>query len=707
MILKKPSRKSITVIALAAPAMTALLTGAGPAEAYIGPGAGFAFISSFFILFVTLVLGVLVVLFWPFRLIIKALTGKRPEKNGHGVKRVIVVGLDGLDPKLAGRFMDEGKMPNLSRLAESGTFKRLATTLPSMSPVAWSSFITGVDPSRHNIFDFLNRDTRTYMPELSSTRIAGSKRSIKLGRFTIPVGKPTVRLLRHGRPFWSVLGEYGIFSSVIRVPMTFPPEKLHGTLLSAMCVPDLRGTQGTFTHFTSNGSGAARTGGVQVPVEVKDGVIKTHITGPDNHMVQGAGPMRIPMEIRLNGGGTAELRIGKETHRLKTGEFSDWIPLTFRPGLNVKVSGICRFFIRRTDPGFDMYMTPINIDPEKPALPISRPLSYSVYLSKMIGSYATLGLAEDTWALNERVTDEEIFLEQAYSNHREREEMLFNAIDKTRKGLCVCVFDTTDRIQHMFMRFLDDDHPAHAIGADRERYRGVIEELYGKMDDLLGRVMEKTGDGDVVMVISDHGFRQFKRGVNLNAWLLKEGYLALKDGKATGADWFADVDWSRTRAYSFGLAGIYVNEKGRESKGIVPPGEKAALKKEISSRLRGLVDEGTGKVAVLEVYDNAEVYNGPYRDNGPDIFVGYNEGYRNSWGNAVGAVEAEVFMDNGKSWSGDHCMDPRLVPGVFFCNRKITAEKAHIMDIGPTILELFGVRVPKFMTGRPLITERA
>jgi predicted AlkP superfamily phosphohydrolase/phosphomutase len=679
----------------------------GIAEAYIGPGAGFAFISSFFILLVTFFLAIMTILFWPLRLIVKAFKKKRPANMNHGVECVVIVGLDGMDPDLTTQYMEEGKLPNLSKLSESGTFSKLKTTLPAMSPVAWSSFITGVDPSRHNIFDFLNRNFQTYLPELSSTKIERSPRTLSMGKYSIPIGKPKIKLLRKGRPFWNILSEYGIFSSILRVPMTFPAEKVNGVLLSGMCVPDLKGTQGTFTYYTSNGdSTGKRTGGVQIPVTIEEARIKTYIPGPDNNILKKGGETQIPLEITIKGDEEAELKISKEKFVLKKGLFSGWITVTFRPGLNIKIRGICRFFIKQIKPCFEMYMTPINIDPGKPALPISSPISYSIYLSKMMGSYATLGLAEDTWALNERVIDEEIFLEQAYKYHHEREEMFFDALDKTRKGLCVCVFDATDRIQHMFMRFMSDDHPANNDGVDLAKYKGVIEDLYKRMDCLIGKVMEKIDDKTILMVISDHGFKPFKRGVNLNTWLYRNGYLCLKDGSEIGGEWFHDVDWNKTKAYTFGLSGIYINEKGRESKGIISLEEKEELKKELISKLQELMDYDIGEVAIRRVFDSTDYFDGPYMENGPDLIIGYNEGYRASWGAAVGRVDKEIFEDNTKSWSGDHCIDPQLVPGVFFCNRKVVSDTPHIRDIAPTVLELFGTNIPPYMSGKSLIPSK-
>jgi predicted AlkP superfamily phosphohydrolase/phosphomutase len=420
-------------------------------------------------------------------------------------------------------------------------------------------------------------------------------------------------------------------------------------------------------------------------------------------MMKNSPEMRIPLKITINGDETAELEIPKKRFTLKKGSYSEWVNLIFHPGLRLKVSGICRFFIKQISPNFEMYLTPINIDPEKPSLPISYPFSYSVYLSKMIGSYATLGLAEDTWALNERIIDEDAFLEQVYNNHSEREKMFFNALDKTKKGLCVCVFDATDRIQHMFMRFVSDNHPSHKNGVNKEKYKNVIEDLYKRMDSLVGKVMNTIDDKNVLMVISDHGFKLFNRGVNLNTWLYKNGYLTLKNNKETGGEWFKDIDWENTLAYTFGLSGIYINEAGRESKGIVSSKEKDKLKTVLKEKLEGLKDEKCNKIAINKVYNSSECYDGPYIENGPDLVIGYNEGYRASWGAAVGKVEKNVFEDNVKSWSGDHCMDPKLVPGIFFCNHRIRRDILHIGDIGPTVLKWFGVEVPTNMTGKPLI----
>jgi predicted AlkP superfamily phosphohydrolase/phosphomutase len=366
----------------------------------------------------------------------------------------------------------------------------------------------------------------------------------------------------------------------------------------------------------------------------------------------------------------------------------------------VKLRGIARLRVMSAEP-FTLYVTPIHIDPERPALPISHPRYYGPYLSKLLGRFATLGLAEDTWALNERVLDEDGFLEQAYLIHGERERQLFDVLEKTRTGVVVCVFDATDRVQHMFYRYTDPD-PRSAC-PDADRHRGVIEDLYGRMDEMLARIRAEVDGSTVLMVLSDHGFASFRRGVNLNAWLLREGYLALRRGAAGDAEYLRDVDWNRTRAYAVGLAGLYVNQVGREAHGLVLPGAQTEeLKQEIADRLRALRDPETAGAVVREVTDVGKRYRGPYLDQAPDLIVGYGDGYRVAWDAAVGKVAGEIVADNPKSWSGDHCVDPSLVPGVLFCNRKVAAESPSIVDIAPTVLELYGVPRPPHMEGRPL-----
>jgi predicted AlkP superfamily phosphohydrolase/phosphomutase len=660
--------------------------------AYIGPGAGFAFLGSFMTLLIALLLGALSLVAWPFRVILRVLMRRQGYKRAK-VGKVIFLGLDGLDPGLLERYMSEGLMPNMERLKEQGGFRRLRTTFPPLSPVAWSTFATGVSPARHNMYDFLNRSLNTYMPELAATRVRSPERMLKIGKLRIPLSRPVVEMRRKSRTFWHILGEHQIASTVLRVPITFPPEKFNGRMLSAMCTPDLLGTQGTFTLFTTRKAGGRMESGNRSPLTRKaESAFAGIIEGPQDFMTEGGGPLKVPFTLTCRQNGRATLSVSGEQHELLPGAYTPWITLKFCAPLGLTVRGIARFLL--TEPGPDelsIYMTPINIDPENPALPISHPTYYATYLAKLLGEYATLGMAEDTWALNEGAIDEKAFLQQAYLIYEERERMFFSALDRTRRGVVACVFDTTDRVQHMFFRHRDG-------GGEHSR---VIEDLYRRADALVGRTMQYVDDDTALFVLSDHGFTSFERGVNLNAWLRDNGYLAVKNN-ATEHDYLRSVDWSRTKAYTFGLAGVYINKKGREAQGIVEPSEAAALAREIAEKLSGLTDAGRGRTAIRQAWPSKSLYQGPYLDNAPDIIVGYAEGYRASWDAAIGKVTAAAFEDNTKCWSGDHCIDPHLVPGVLLCNRTIDALDPGIEDMAPTALELFGVKAPVYMEGKPV-----
>jgi predicted AlkP superfamily phosphohydrolase/phosphomutase len=374
------------------------------------------------------------------------------------------------------------------------------------------------------------------------------------------------------------------------------------------------------------------------------------------------------------------------------GEYSSWVTLSFRAMPGIKVRGVARFLLTEMQPEISMYATPINIDPERPALPISHPSYYATYLAKLLGTYATLGMAEDTWALNEGAINEEDFLKQAYLTCAEREGMFFSALDRTRRGVVACVFDTSDRVQHMFYRHMRGEGP----------YSRTIEDLYGRMDELVGKTMKYVDEDTVLFVLSDHGFASFERGVNLNAWLQENGYLVMTESTADSR-YLRGIDWSRTKAYTFGLTGVYINQVGREAHGIVKSGaETDALKQELAAKLSGLFDAARNRVAIRQAWPSDSLYKGPYLNAAPDLIIGYADGYRASWDAAVGKVTSETFEDNRKAWSGDHCIDPHLVPGVLFCNRKIDAADPGIEDMAPTALDLFGIKPAGHMEGKPV-----
>ena len=699
--------------AIGAAFAAACVLAAAPADAYIGPGAGFAFVGSLLVLLTTFVLAFAIILTWPLRMLYRAIAVGNPYKNAIS-KRVVILGLDGLDPGLTTKFMLEGRMPNFAKLAERGVFRPLDTSVPSMSPVAWSTFATGVDASRHCIYDFLTRDPCTYAPMLSSTQIVNPKRSLNVGRYAIPLGKARMKLRQKSQHFWKLLGDKNIFSIIQRVPITFPPVPFkNGLLLSGMCVPDLRGSQGTFSFFsteTRDGE-AAFVGGEQTVLRRKDGVIRSRIVGPDHALLRSGGRMTLPFTlVPAADGRSARLEIEgiDDALTLAVGEYSDWVELPFKAGLGVKVRGIAKFYLISAAPEVNLYMTPIHIDPEHPAMPIAHPEVYAIYLAKKQGKFATLGLAEDTWALNNRVVDEKVFFEQAICFYEERERMFLDAIAQSKRGLITTVFDTTDRVQHMFYRYLDPTHPANA-GKDTEVWKDAIGQVYERVDALLGKVWHLVDDPDTTfMVISDHGFTNFRRCVNLNSWLRDNGYLYLKDENArTSGEYLDGVDWSRTKAFALGLTGLFVNRRGRERSGIVAEGsEYRRLVQELAEKLGQLVDPQTGEKCVRRVAVSHQFFRGPYRFDAPDLLIGWEGGYRHSWECATGQVTESVFTDNARSWSGDHCVDPSIVPGVLLCNRAINTESPRLVDIPASVLRLFGQPIPGYMQGEMIFAER-
>ncbi len=673
-----------------------------PAFGYIGPGAGFALAGSFLAFFLAVLSSLFTIATWPVRLIVRTLLGLRAMSRSR-VKRVVILGLDGMDHGLTQAMLERDELPNLASLRDKGCFRPLGSTVPPISPVAWSSFLTGVNPGKHNIFDFLTPDLNNYHAKLSSVEIRPPRRVLRVGKYHIPLGGASMRLLRKSRPFWNILSDHGIFSSILRVPITFPPEKLRGVLLSAMCVPDLRGTQGMFAHYTTRvREEGERIGGDVHAVVLEKNVVKADLLGPDHPFQPEAGPMKAPFVVTVVGPGRARIKIDGQTRDLEQGRYTDWIRVGFRLAPGIKVYGICKFLLLHTEPEFGLYVTPVNIDPESPAMPIGYPSVYSRYLAKKAGPFATLGLAEDTWALNEGVINDDQFIQQCLDADREREVMFFDAIDKVPRGLVVCVFDGTDRLQHTFWRDIDERHPARPPQEMLDG-RDVIGALYRRMDDLVGMTAAKCDrDDTLLMVISDHGFGPFRRGIDLNRWLLEQGYLALLEGRGD-EDHLAGVDWSRTRAFAIGLSGIYLNIKEKYARGIVEAGAEAdALREEIAERLTRLFDEEEGESAVKRVYVASKFYRGPYSENGPDLIPGYQRGYRVSWETAIGRTTERVFHSNKKAWSGDHCVDPSLVPGILFCNRHIDEAKPRLMDLGATVLQMFGVPVPEYMDGRPL-----
>lgn len=605
--------------------------------------------------------------------------------------KVIVVGLDGLEPSIVEPMLQAGELPNLARLRRLGGYTRLATTTPAQTPVAWSSFATGLNPGGHGVFDFLRRDPSTYLPELSLSRYEQRSRFLP----------PEAVNMRRGAALWDRLSEAGVPSVVLRCPGSYPPADVNGRILSGMGVPDLRGGLGTATLLTTDPSVRVGESEQLVMLRRDDGALRGHLVGPRSNS-PGGHDLVAPVTVHPDGAGDrATLESEGEPGRLPLvqGQWSDWLRLRFRTGLLGGAHAVMRILLLQTTPHVTVYVSPANFDPRRPLFPISHPRGYSAELADALGgAYFTAGMVEDHGGLTNGRFREEEFLAQCDIAMRERAAMMRYELGRLDEGFFFILFDTPDRLQHMFWRFREPDHPANrASGDDGARLRQwarQIETHYRQCDQVVGEALEAMDDRTLFLVVSDHGFTSFQRGVNLNTWLHRHGYLVLRGGATpdeSTPDFLREVDWRRSRAYALGLGSIYLNVAGREGQGIVPAAEVEALSERLAAELAGTADEARGVTAILGARTRRALYDGPYADESPDVVVEFNAGYRVSWRTALGGFGRTIVEDNTRRWGGDHLVAASLVPGVCFSNHRLPYEGLSIAGLAPAILQRLGV----------------
>jgi len=666
--------------------------------------------------------------------------------------RLVVLGIDGMDPDILADVIARypGQMTNFERLAQEGGIHSLGTSTPPQSPVAWSNFITGRNPGGHGIYDFIHRNpvNRHLLP---STSTEGHTDEFELwGDWQFPiddVGESN----RSGKAFWTILAEQGVPADIWRMPANFPVEEAKGLSFSGMMTPAIDSAYGECTYFTTDPPPEAVDNKRIVGVTEFDGRINTRLTGPDNSFKQGRPATSVPLVFMIDREANAvAIDCAGQVLVLEPGEWSQFVSISYDmlPLGLMGIGGEVRFYLRSLEPEFELYASPVNIDPSNPAAPVSEPSEASADLADPytgIGPYYTQGMPEDVNALKSEVLTPPEFMDQAKLVHDEGERMMEYALDhyldEQDGGLLFFYYSSVDLCCHMMWRHTDAEHPHHDAAFAAQDSSGwsarpgstwsqTVDDLYLQMDPVLGRLRERVGPDTPLIVMSDHGFAPYSRRFSLNTWLLENGYLVLQPGverelaetdsahKVVNIAFPGVVDWSKTRAYGVGFNALYLNLEGREQDnpdtedqdegGIVRAGAEAeALLLEIKTKLEALRDdEEHGNVPVVLRADLASsVFEGERLDEAPDIIVGYNYGYGNSDEASQGQITHSVLLDNnmGGTFNGSHLMSPDVVQGILMTNGKVLPGDHQLEDLTVQVLSYYGIEPGSGMDGHPVL----
>ena len=539
----------------------------------------------------------------------------------------------------------------------------------------------------------------------------------------IPAQRPGVVNRRQGIPFWDAAAKSGKKATVVHVPVTFPATDFgggdhEGHMLSGLGVPDISARVGKPFYFTSE-LDFQRTGSNEFSIEVvqledNKGVIETKIQGPPNKLFPEPPYISAPMTITVaDDRNSIRIDVSGKSYDLRPGQWTGWVDFVFPFNPLIKLRGVSRFHLLSVQPEIKLYLSPINFDPRSlpPGFKVSAPADWAPQLAKEHGLYKTIGWQIDTWAISEGFATEKIFWDDMEWTVAQSRKMFASFLQRDDDLIVQC-FEFPDRVGHVFWRIVDPKHPAYDAKLAAE-WGDALLKSYQLMDQIVGDAMAAAEKNNaLLLVVSDHGFASFRKSVHYNTWLVLNRYMVLKTGvQAKERDlemlfdqgqFWENVDWSKTRAYAMGLGEVYVNLKGREAQGIVQPGaEYDALKQELKTKLVAMVDPATGERPVRRVVTREEAYRKFDPNMIPDLVVMNNDGYRVSWQTSLGGVPKEVFEDNKNVWSGDHCsVDPEIVRGIFFMNRKLTTPRApYIADVYPTVLAALGVKAPYEVDG--------
>lgn len=588
--------------------------------------------------------------------------------------KTLILGFDSFDPNVFEELAGKNQLPNLEKFGQQGGYSKLEVSSPPQTEVSWTSIATGLDPGGHGIFDFVHRDPGTYHPYVS---ILPMRKTAVGEQFVPPYTAKT---------FFEEAAEMGYPATALWWPAMFPARpQLPVMTLPGLGAPDIRGQLGVGTFFSSEEEMKEKTTVVKLIPLGKD-QYKAELPGPQTPGREGPRTISLPIRIDVIDQANASITISDQQIEIHLNQWSEIIELRFKAGMLMNIYAITRFIVVSLQDAVRIYVLPLQIHPLHSTWHYSSSPSFSKRLWKDVGPYLTLGWPQDTTGLEEGCITDDQFLDLCQKIFERRIQILYCLMNEFREGVLASIFDDLDRIQHMFFHNRMD----------------VVEDWYRRLDSFVGDVSAqvKSWSGKYrYLILSDHGFSEYRKKVHLNRWLLEHDYLTMN----RGGDNLAAVDWSRTTAYAVGLNSIYLNIAGREGQGIVSADQVENLLSEIKSKLLDWRD--ADEIAITQkVRLKHETYSGPYTRFGPDLVVGYGSGYRASPETGLGKVPTTALEPNTDHWGADHCVDSDIVPGVIFANRdlqdfgKISFRDIPFLAIGKH-LDPSNIKPPSQATG--------
>ena len=628
-------------------------------------------------------------------------------------KKVIIIGIDGMDPRLCSRMMDAGELPTLRKLRDGGGFSGLGTSTPPQSPVAWANFINGAGPGSHGIFDFIHRHPEHQCdPFYSAAETVPGHGGWEVGKHRLQFDfwpfnhqLPHTELRRKGTPFWEYLETAGVPSTFYDLPSNYPPSPSKRGLHRCICgmgVPDMLGTYGTYQYFAEDAAPEPleEGGGKRVKLEFDNDTARTKIVGPEEGLLKKPKPIEVELLVhRDRDSNAAALELGGKRVLLKQGQWSRWTRIDFP----ISAPGSCRLspfpgFAGFTSSRFHPYSSSMSRRStwtlDRPHNRFPSPRNSSPMSPRRSGRSIRLGSRRTTRrgrtgsSTTPNSRQAEIVLEERFA-------LFEHAIKNYEDGLLFFYFSSSDLQSHIFWWDSDEKHPIREPAEARARHNHV-KKLYQRLDSVIGRVVDTYGKLATIIVMSDHGFGNFGRQFNVNSWLRDYGYLGPRECTSI----LRDVDWASTKVYGLGINGLYLNMKGREREGIVEPGEeRETLLAELIERLEAITDFNGEKV-IRGVYRSDRIYKGNATALAPDLIIGYTRGYRASWATVLGDLTEDVLLDNDSAWSADHCAMRSRCPGSSFPTAGSRARRLRLWTSPPRCSPNSGIETPKSMVGK-------